>query len=374
MANFSEVSSPQKEPWLAVSLSRTIPGLGQIYARQFLRGMIIFLLSFVSTGIQIVSLFSPAVDLTLGFGLLIFNIFLWVWNIFDAYNCVSKKSTEVFKEDRRQRKDPWVAIFWSSFIPGIGHFYLNKPGLGILLVIITAFLLWIPIIGIFWTCFVIYLSCLGSSNNRSSRSKKIYRFIAIFFVATLIDISIPFLIRTYVAEARYIPSRGMEPSLQINDRLIISKLEYQFNAPRRGDIIVFTPNKALQEQGFQDVLIKRIIGVPGDLIELKSGGVYINNQRLSEPYVMNGAPTLIESCGDGRSVGGTIPPSPFLSMPVTIPQNNFLALGDNRGNTYDGRCWGLVARQDIIGKATKFTWPLNRMGPVPEVKYPNLPS
>jgi signal peptidase I len=61
-------------------------------------------------------------------------------------------------------------------------------------------------------------------------------------------------------------------------------------------------------------------------------------------------------------------------MPVTIPQNNFLALGDNRNHTYDGRWWGLVARQDIIGKATKFSWPLNRMGPVPEVKYPDLPS
>jgi signal peptidase I len=374
MANFSAPSLIHKEPWLAVNLSRLLPGLGQIYAHQFLRGAIIFLLSFVSTCIQIVSLFSTAVSLNLGFSLVIFNICLWIWNLFDAHRCASQQNIKTLNEARKQHKDPWVAIFWSSFIPGIGHFYLKKPWLGVLLVILTAFLLWIPIVGMLWTCFVIYLSYIGASSHQPRITKKIFQFIAIFFIFIFINTLTPFLIRTYVAEARYIPSGGMEPALQINDRLIISKLDYLFHGPYRGDITVFNPTKVLEEQGFKDAFIKRVVGVPGDLIELKDGGVYVNNQRLSEPYVANGAPTLVEACGGGLSIEDKTPPPPFLSMPVTIPKNNFFVLGDNRSNSYDGRCWGLVPEQNIIGKATKFFWPLTRMGPVPEVKYPGLPN
>jgi signal peptidase I len=372
MANSPNTSSAEKEPWIAVNLSRLVPGLGQIYADRFQRGFIIFLISFVNTCITLASLCYSSVSLAIGLMLILFNFCFWIWNLFDAHQCLFQNTTEAFKESRKQRKNPWIAIFWSSFIPGIGHFYLKKPWIGVLLVILTAFLFWIPIVGILWTCLVIYLSYSGTSDDRPRIPKKILQFVAIFFVLTLINFLAPFLVRIYIAEARYMPSGSMEPAVQINDRLIFGKLAYYFNAPKRGDIILFNPTQALKGQGFHDAFLQRVIGVPGDRVELKDGNVYVNHQRLSEPYT-NGDPTLIESCGGGSSIGGKTLLPPFLLTPVTIPQNKFLVLGDNRSNSYDGRCWGLVAQSEILGKATKFYWPLSRLGPVPEVTYPELP-
>lgn len=182
-----------------------------------------------------------------------------------------------------------------------------------------------------------------------------------------LSLLLAFGIRTYVAEARYIPSGSMEPTLQVNDRLIIEKLSYYFRVPERGDVVVFNPTKELKAQGFHDAFIKRVVGTPGDRVEIKSGGVYVNNQRLSEAYVANGDPTLIEACGLPQSTNSDqSPPPPFLSKPVTIPKDSILVLGDNRNNSYDGRCWGLVSKDEIVGRASFRFWPINRTGTLPD--------
>jgi signal peptidase I len=182
-----------------------------------------------------------------------------------------------------------------------------------------------------------------------------------------LSLLLAFGIRTYVAEARYIPSGSMEPTLQVNDRLVIEKISYYFRAPERGDVVVFNPTKELKAQGFHDAFIKRVIGTPGDRVEIKNGGVYVNNQRLSESYVANGDPTLIETCSTAQSVNSdqTSPP-PFLSKPVTIPKDSILVLGDNRNNSYDGRCWGLVSKDDVVGRASFRFWPISRTGTLPD--------
>jgi signal peptidase I len=173
-----------------------------------------------------------------------------------------------------------------------------------------------------------------------------------------LSLFLAFGIRTFVAEARYIPSGSMEPTLQINDRLIVDKVSYHFHNPERGDIVVFDPTPTLQQQGFHDAFIKRIIGLPGDKIEIKSGKVYINNQPQKEPYVANGAQTSIDTCGAGVQA--------FLAVPMTVPANDYLVLGDNRNNSYDGRCWGFVPRNDIVGRAVFRFWPFNRAGIISE--------
>ncbi|MGB8700127.1 MAG: signal peptidase I, partial [Thermosynechococcaceae cyanobacterium] len=118
------------------------------------------------------------------------------------------------------------------------------------------------------------------------------------------------------------------------------------------------PTKTLKEQGFHDAFIKRVIGVPGDRVEIKDGGVYVNNHRLSEAYVANSVPTSTDTC----SLEGV---SAFLAQPVTIPKDNYLVLGDNRNNSYDGRCWGLVSKSEVVGRAVFRFWPLNRGGTLP---------
>jgi len=164
-------------------------------------------------------------------------------------------------------------------------------------------------------------------------------------------------IRTFVAEARYIPTGSMEETLLINDRLIIEKISYYFHPPRRGDIIVFNPTPALQEAGFRDAFIKRVVGLPGDRVELRQGRVYVNNQPLREPYLSPATFTTIDTCAGIQ---------PYLTQPQVIPANSYLVLGDNRNNSFDGRCWGVVPRNYVIGRAALRFWPLDRWGGIPD--------
>lgn len=157
-------------------------------------------------------------------------------------------------------------------------------------------------------------------------------------------------IRTFVAEARYIPSGSMLPTLEIDDRLIIDKLGYRFTEPQRGDVVVFNPTDELRKQ-YKDAFIKRIIGLPGETVEVRDGQVFINGEALKENYIAE---------------------EPQYNWgPDTVPEDSYLVLGDNRNNSYDSHYWGFVPRDHIIGRAIVRFWPLNRVGGVdPEPLYP----
>lgn len=159
-------------------------------------------------------------------------------------------------------------------------------------------------------------------------------------------------IRTFVAEARYIPSGSMEPTLQVNDRLIVDKVGYHFKNPERGDIVVFAPTEELERQKFHDAFIKRVIGLPGEKIEVKGGRVYVNDKPLNEDYI-----------GEDKR-------PQYQWGPQVVPQGSYLVLGDNRNNSYDSHYWGFVPRDKIIGRAIVRFWPMDRVGEiVPEPDY-----
>lgn len=149
-------------------------------------------------------------------------------------------------------------------------------------------------------------------------------------------------IRTFVAEARYIPSESMLPTLEVNDRLIIEKVSYHFNKPKHGDVVVFEPTEALKEKGFKDAFIKRVIGLPGDTVEVKDEKVYVNGKVIEEDYIES-APK-------------------YNFGPVTVPSDQYLVLGDNRNNSYDSHYWGYVPRENLIGRAVVRFWPPDRIG------------
>lgn len=152
-------------------------------------------------------------------------------------------------------------------------------------------------------------------------------------------------IRQFVAEARFIPSGSMEPTLQIDDRLVVEKISYRFNPPERGDIIVFqAPQSALDAVGSttKDAYIKRVIGLPGDTVEVKEGKVFINGEALSENYIQ-------------------APPA-YTWGPETVPDEQYLVLGDNRNSSSDGHVWGFLPQESIIGRAAVRFWPPDRIG------------
>jgi signal peptidase I len=163
----------------------------------------------------------------------------------------------------------------------------------------------------------------------------------------LIALVLAVLIRLFVAEPRYIPSDSMEPTLLIGDRLVVEKVSYRLHPPQLGDIIVFQPPLQFQEQfGFlpDKAFIKRVMGAAGDVIQVKDGVVYRNQQPLQEDYIAE---------------------PPAYQMPaVEVPPGQVFVMGDNRNNSNDSHVWGFLPQQNIIGRAIFRFFPFQRFGPV----------
>lgn len=180
--------------------------------------------------------------------------------------------------------------------------------------------------------------------------------VVVEIIKTLVTAAIlAFGIRTFVAEARYIPSESMQPTLEINDRLIVEKISYRFRTPQRGDVVVFRPTEELKKQGYKEAFIKRVIGLPGDTVEVKNDKVFVNGEELPEKYIF-----VPEDIPGIKSR----PQRPY--GPTTVPEGQYLVLGDNRNNSLDSRSWGFVPRENLIGRATVRFWPLQRLGSLDE--------
>lgn len=161
----------------------------------------------------------------------------------------------------------------------------------------------------------------------------------------VVALLLAFLIRTFIAEPRFIPSASMLPTLQLGDRLVVEKISYQLHPPERFDIAVFRVPPQLQQDGYQSdqAFIKRVIGVPGDRIAIQKGWVYLNGEPLSESYIAE-TPKLED-------------------LPtVTVPANQLFMMGDNRNNSNDSRYWGFLPLKNVIGKAVFKFFPFDRIG------------
>lgn len=180
--------------------------------------------------------------------------------------------------------------------------------------------------------------------NASSSWEKIWQGQRENILILVIALALALLIRTFIAEPRYIPSDSMLPTLQVGDRLIVEKVSYYFHPPHVGDIVVFAPPASLQHDGYtQDqAFIKRIIGEPGQTLQVKNGQVYRDGMSVEESYI-NEPP--ITDWG-----------------PQEIPENAFFVMGDNRNNSNDSRFWGFLPKQNIIGRAWFRFWPASRLG------------
>lgn len=342
-----------KEPWLAVNLSKIFPGVGQIYAGNVGRGIFWIIGNIVLSIFIIYSLINP--QISFGITLIFLGIYslLNVANFFDAYRCAKKANEPVFETQRKSSKDPWLAVFWTSFILGAGHLYIKKRliGYGLLFFwILGIFIWWLPLVQILLTPFIAYHAYKATPTNRPKSQKYLKSLITLVIILPLvISVVMGASLRFYIAEARYIPAGSMQPTLEINDRLIVDKITYQFQEPERGDIVVFNPTETLVKQNFKDAFIKRVIGLPGEKVEVKQGQVYINNQPLKESYIAD-------------------KPN-YQYGPITVPQNEYFVLGDNRNNSYDSHYWGFVPRPNIIGKAIKKFWPPESIGAIKKVNY-----
>lgn len=152
------------------------------------------------------------------------------------------------------------------------------------------------------------------------------------------------LIPSFIISNTKVPTESMMPAINPGDYLIVSRLPYYYRDPIRGEIIVFKYNK--------DFLIKRIIAVPGDKIDIKENKVYINGELLDEgAYLQDSVKTYLYA---GSKV----------DFPYVIPENYYFVMGDNRLNSKDSRVFGAISRSSIIAKAGYRIFPLNTIGKI----------
>lgn len=151
-----------------------------------------------------------------------------------------------------------------------------------------------------------------------------------------------FVLRSYVVEARQIPSGSMQPTLEIGDRLLVDKIVFRFNELHHLDIVVFAPPPEAQIGDVKNDLIKRIIGLPNDTIQVADQQVRVNGKPLSEPYIAQ---------EPNYNYG-----------PVTVPEGMVFVMGDNRNNSFDSHLWGFLPIENIKGRAFLRFWPPSRMG------------
>ena len=164
-------------------------------------------------------------------------------------------------------------------------------------------------------------------------------------------IIIALIIRWQVIEPRWIPSGSMLPTLQIQDKILVEKLTPKITSELnlsklKNKIIVFNVPEKLIEAGYESdiALIKRVIGVPGDKIEVKEGNLYLND-IIQNNYISD------------KNIN-------YSTGPYVVPEKSLWVMGDNRNNSMDSHIWGFLPFEKVIGKAIFRYWPLNNFGPL----------
>jgi len=198
----------------------------------------------------------------------------------------------------------------------------------------------------------------GSTPRAGNRVTRIALDVVVLLLAIVV---ITTALRTLVAQAFYIPSLSMSPQLEVKDRIVVSKLSYRLHGVRRGDIVVFDappllevpkPPRSLPRRAARAVLegvnvvkpttteyVKRVIGLPGEQVSARGGGLYIDDRLLVEPYLPAGLRT--DDFG-----------------PVAVPEGKLFVMGDNRGSSFDSRRFGAIDRSSLVGRVVVKVWPL----------------
>jgi signal peptidase I len=170
--------------------------------------------------------------------------------------------------------------------------------------------------------------------------KRVLRLLREVLETVLPAILIALLINVFIGQATRVEGQSMEPNLHSDQRLVVEKVTYRFHGPQRYDIVVLKlPNQS------DELLIKRVIGLPGETVEIRSGQVFVNDKPLDEPFV------------DEETLPGR-------NGQVTVPPLHVYVLGDNRNHSNDSRSFGPIPIENIVGRAWLSYWPPEDLGVV----------
>ena len=346
-----------KDAWLAANLSLLFPGLGQIYVGQLIRGVLFVGMAIALIWLTFWSILSPVGNTVIGLGCILPVVFLYIVDLFEAYRGVAGGSIlEVSRQDAAQ-KESWLAVFLSQLLPGLGQVYLqqNLLGAGLMLAMAIAasslvglkIHVWLPALITGFACYHAFSYAPRKPVVRAGHVLVLV--ISSIVVIRLLMGGVPAFLGQRI-ERFVIPSSSMEPTLQVKDRIFVAKsLRY---VPKDGDLVVFNPPQRNSSGGpIRDrFFVKRVIGTPGETIQIKKGLVYRNDQPLQENYIAE--------------------PPAYEWGPEVVPNDSYLVLGDNRNDSFDSHVWGFLPDKNIVGRAYKIYWPPARIRSLDQKQRP----
>lgn len=182
-------------------------------------------------------------------------------------------------------------------------------------------------------------STLSTIPTTATKAKKHRNAFVEWVIVVVIAVTAALVVKAYVLQQFAVSGESMYSTLHNSDRVLVNKLSYRLHDPRRGDVVVL---KTMEGAGERD-LIKRVVGLPGDTVDVHDCHVFINNKELIEPYL---DPNVV-SCTEAEG----------FSFPYTVPADHVFVMGDNRGASKDSRALGPIAYGDLLGRAFVVIWP-----------------
>jgi len=344
------VRQPVRDCWLAVNLSGLLPGLGQCYGRQWAKGLAIIGVFFGLVSHALWSLLAAEGDTARAFWLLGAAAVVYLLNVWDAFATAGRPLHPL--GDKKRGRDVWYGVFLSQILPGLGHLYLNKAiaggvflATGISLSMAANYQpILLPMACTIWSIagYHAYRSTPLSPGRDQSRSAQMLMVVVLGGLLLRLAVgSLPMWVDKAVLQC-VVPSESMVPTLQVGDRIFVSR--DNLYRPAFGDIVVFeAPPKAIEtvEADPGDLFVKRVVGLPGDQVQVHEGKLWVNNVPKEESYV-------------------TVPTG-YAWGPQRVPQNAYFVLGDNRNASADSHVWGFLPEADLVGEAYKIYWPVERV-------------
>ncbi len=357
---------PSKEPWLAVSLSWLVAGLGQFYAGTWVWGLVFLS---VWLGLQAGAswhLGAANGRLLWGAVLILAALLLWLANVVHTFFAARRRNAPAAEQERRRAKDPFLAVFLTLVVPGVGHLYLRRWLAGVGLVVGTGILLFtspalaelagleagLVVHAVVLSVYEAGAALLAYRTGRPGPRRRPGGMAAVCLLTMVLGVfpmAAALVLREHVVEAFRVPTASMAPTLQPDDHVLAWKLSYE---PARGDLVVHhLPGRPDTSH------IKRLAALPGETIEVRPDGVYVDGMLLTEPPF--------------GQMGGISPPPHHADPtwategdPFTVPKGHVFVLGDNIAESSDSRHFGPVPLESIVGRAYKRYWPPAREGPI----------
>ncbi|MHC4571592.1 MAG: signal peptidase I [Planctomycetota bacterium] len=357
-----------KEPWFGVNISWLIPGCGHLYLGRYVRCAVFVVLVGFLNALWVGSLTSVKCWIILSLGIKLATlIVLPAVACVDVFKIAKKANPDEFEARRLLSKDPWLAVFLSVLLPGLGHLYIRK---GFFFVLYLCVFLPVkievirthnPLLFVGFCLFRV-LTCVhaygASPIHNEQRKTKIIIFAIVFMAVQHLTGALGPIVRArYIVINTNLAGSSMEPTIKENDAILISRLTYIWNSPQVGHIV------ATKELESGDFACKRVVAVGGETVQVKNGNVYVNGRERT----FNVSQSLDEGrkqMGAASNIGGM--DSSYLrfgvDQPYRVPVGYYFLLGDNIQFSADSRYYGAVKKDDIIGRVVKIYWPPQRIG------------